>query len=331
MTDQVQEPVLDPTSIGPVALEGEVSQSVESTALTELVVCSLKHWDEVWNRNNFLTDALLRRNQQLHVLFVEPPADPIYDLSRKQLPVVPRFRAITHDGRLRVLRPLKAFPRRFGSLADAFLCQQVRLAARALRFSRPTLWINDVTYAPLISSTGWPSLYDVSDDWLLAPFPPRELERLRRLDALALANADEVVVCSLALAETRGAQRPVSLVRNAVDIEHFRRPRPRPADLPGSPVAVYAGTAHDARIDIELVLDLALALPDVTVVFVGPNALEASSQQRLDEVANITMLGPRPYRDLPAYLQHADVVVVPHSCRRSWRVSTRSRRMSVSR
>ena len=64
---------------------------------------------------------------------------------------------------------------------------QLRFAVRRIGFERPVLWINDVTYAPLIERTGWPSLYDVTDDWLLAPLPQRERERLRRLDALALS------------------------------------------------------------------------------------------------------------------------------------------------
>jgi glycosyltransferase involved in cell wall biosynthesis len=291
-----------------------VTETVGSTPspFDELVVCSLKAWDEVWNRNNFFTDALLRRNPELRVLFVEPPTDMLYDVSRRRLPTLPRARRISADRRLMALRPLKVLPRRVGPLADALLRAQVLLAARLLRFTKPVLWINDVTYAPLLTETSWPSVYDVSDDWLLAPFDAREIDRLRQLDELALERADEVVVCSPALAETRGARRPVSLVRNAVDVEHFRRPRERPVDLPPSPVAVYAGTAHDARIDVELVVDLARDLPWLHIVFVGPNALTTKSQQILDALPNLTLLGPRPYHDLPAYLQHANVVIVPH-------------------
>lgn len=280
--------------------------------LRELVVCSLKAWDQVWNRNNFLTDALMRRNPDLRALFVEPPVDPLFDLSERRLPSPPRLRTISSDGRLRALRPIKPLPRRVGGVSDALLRLQVRAATRQFRLSQPLLWINDVTYAPLIAQTGWPSVYDVSDDWLLAPFATREIDRLRRLDHLALEEADQVVVCSAALAETRGAVRSVWLVPNAVDVEHFRKPRLRPLDLPPAPVALYAGTAHDARIDVGLVADLAEALPDIGVVFVGPNALSRASQERLERFRNVAFLGARPYLDLPAYLQHAEVLIVPH-------------------
>lgn len=280
--------------------------------LCELVVCSLEPWDDIWRRNQFFTDILLRRNPELRVLFVEPAADILFDLWNRRQPSLPRLRSISADGRLRAFRPLKPLPRRAGPIADGVVRSQVLLAARLLGFSCPTLWINDVTYAPLIARTGWPSLYDVTDDWLLAPFAPRELERLRRLDRHALDAAHEVVVCSPALSVSRGANRPVTLIPNGVDIEHFRRPRDRPRDLPGSPVAVYVGSLHEARIDVELVLEIARALPRVSLVFVGPNSFDQRSQWLLDGMTNVFLLGPRPYRDIPAYLQHADVVIVPH-------------------
>ena len=292
--------------------DGVSTNRTSAPLLRELVVCSLEPWDDVWRRNQFFVDSLLKRNPELRVLFVEPPADVLFDLRCRRIPTFPRLRKLSPDGRLRALRPLKPLPRKVGRVADDLLHGQVRLAARASGFAHPTLWINDVTFAPLIESTGWPSLYDVTDDWLLAPFPPRELERLRRLDELALAEADEVVVCSPALAASRGASRAVTLIPNGVDIEHFRRVRPRPNDLPEGPTAVYVGSLHDARIDIELVVELASALPHVKLVFVGPNSLTAASDRRLAAEPNVVLLGPRPYHDVPAYLQHADVVIVPH-------------------
>ena len=288
------------------------SSSLRNAELRELVVCSLEPWDEIWRRNQFFVNALLQRNPALRVLFIEPAADVLFDLTRRQRPSLPRFRRVLAHGRLRTFRPLKPLPRRLGSLTDVLLLRQVQFAVRAVGFMRPVLWINDVTYAPLIARTGWPSLYDVTDDWLLAPLPPRELKRLGPLDALAVAQADEVVVCSPALAKSRGKTRPVSLVPNGVDIEHFRRPRPRPSDLPAAPTAVYVGSLHDARLDVELVADLAEALPRLNIVLVGPDSLSAESHDLLSHRPNVQLVGARPYEDVPAYLQHADVVIVPH-------------------
>jgi len=279
--------------------------------VNELVVCSLEEWDEIWRRNQFLVDRLSRRDPELQVLFVEPAADPLHDLRRGRPPRWPRLRSVGGQRRLRAFRPLKPLPRLAGGAADAALRAQVRVVARALGFARPTLWLNDVTYAPLIGETGWPTVYDVTDDWLLAPAGGRELGRLRRLDELAVREADEVVVCSPDLARSRGATRQVTLIPNAVDVEHFRRPRERPADLPQAPVAVYVGSLHDSRLDLELVIELAQAIDALSFVLVGPDSLSSSARDSLI-AANVRLLGPRPYADVPGYLQHADVIVVPH-------------------
>lgn len=299
------------SELAPERQSGAEARS-EAAALHDLVVCSLEAWDEVWRRNQFFVAALLRRQPRLRVLFVEPAADPLHDACSRRPPSLPRLRRPLAEARLRTLRPLKPLPRRFGPVADLLLHEQVLIASRLLGLRQPVLWINDASYAPLITRTGWPSLYDITDDWLLAPFSPRELARLRRLDELALAHADEVVVCSPALAASRGAVRTVSLVPNGVDVAHLRAPQPRPAEFPQSPVAVYVGSLHEARIDVDLVCALAGSLPEVSFVFVGPDALARTSRRRLRRSPNVRLLGPRPYARVPAYLQHADAVIVPH-------------------
>jgi teichuronic acid biosynthesis glycosyltransferase TuaH len=272
--------------------------------VTDLIVCSLELWDDVWRRNQFLVDGLLRRDPELRALFVEPPSDLVHGVLHGRLPTDPRLRRVRD--RLWALQPLKPLPRRAGPLADRALFAQVRRAASGLGFVRPTLWVNDSTYAPLARQ--WQTLYDVTDDWLLTRASTRELARRLRLEDELLRIADEVVVCSPTLVESRGRTRRVSLVPNGVDVEHFRSPRPRPADLPSAPTAVYVGTLHDERIDVPLVEELAR---HITVVLVGPDALSVGSSRVL-RLAGVRILGPRPYADVPAYLQHADVVIVPH-------------------
>jgi glycosyltransferase involved in cell wall biosynthesis len=281
-----------------------------TAAVRELVVCSLEAWDDIWRRNQFLTAELLNGDPELRVLFVEPPSDVLYDLSQGKRPVAPQLRR--ERDRLHALRPLKILPRRVGGASDRYLRRQVLKAAAKIGFRRPLLWVNDVTYAPLLGETGWPGVYDVTDDWLLAPFSQRELARLRALDRLALAASREVIVCSPGLAASRGREREVTLIPNGVDVGHFRRPQPRPSDLPPSPVAVYVGSLHDARLDVDLVGELARAAPELSIAFVGPDSLQPESRRQLESQPNVHLLGPRPYAIVPAYLQHADVVIVPH-------------------
>ena len=70
----------------------ETSEDGRATnGLRELVVCSLESWDEVWRRNQFFVDALRKRNPELRVLFVEPPADVLFDLRSGRLRPLPGY------------------------------------------------------------------------------------------------------------------------------------------------------------------------------------------------------------------------------------------------
>lgn len=278
-----------------------------------VVVCSLEAWDDTWRRNQFLVRELMARDPRLRVLFVEPATDVLHDLAQShRVPRETGLRQLTPDGRLWALAPRKVLPRALGGWADASLIKQVRAAAAVLGMDRPTLWVNDSAYAGLMRATRWPTLYDITDDWLEAPCLPREKRRRHRRERLMLADAGVVTVCSPALLERRGGDRPVHLIPNAVDAAHFSRARPRPVDLPDGSCAVYVGTLHDGRLDVDLLADLARSLRHVHVVLVGPDALSEYSRARLAGEPNIHVLGPRPYDDVPGYLQHADLIIVPH-------------------
>jgi glycosyltransferase involved in cell wall biosynthesis len=277
------------------------------------VIClSLEPWDDVWRRNQHLASELLQLRPSLRLLFAGNPVDITWSLRQGHLPALSPLRRVGDTGRLWAMSPRKWLPRRIWPRGDQALFHQVVAASRRLGFARPVLWINDSTYAPFVSATGWASVYDVTDDWLLGDGVGREMDRQHRNDAQMLREATEVVVCSPALAQTRGRMRPIHLIPNGVDLDHLRKPMGRPDDVPEGPIVLYQGTLTEGRLDIELCGTLARALSGrATLVFVGPNSLSREvSDQLVGEGAVI--LGARPYSLLPGYLQHADVLVVPH-------------------
>lgn len=278
-----------------------------------LVLVSLETWDDVWRRNQYLLAGLLERDPDLRVLFVEPPVDMTHELvTRRRLA---RGRGVRvhpgYHGRLTLLEPTKVLPRVAGPAADAVWRRQVVGAASRLGMSDPMLWVNDPLGAELVRTTGWPALYDITDDWLAADRPARIRRRLEEHEELLLDRCADVVVCSPALAASRGARRTVQLIPNAVDVARYRQPAARPADLPGR-TALYVGTLHEDRLDVDLVVETARSLgADGAVVLLGPDALADTSRAALQD-AGVVLLGARPFDRIPAYLQHADVLIVPH-------------------
>ena len=175
----------------------------------------------------------------------------------------------------------------------------------------PVLWLNDPASAHLLRRTGWPALYDITDDWLAADRTPSEHAKLVTDEAYLLKHCQQVVVCSPGLLETKHADH-VTLIPNAVDADAYRGDLPRPDDLPAGQVVLYVGTLHRDRLDVDLCVDVARSLPDdAHFVLVGPVALDPSDQVRLT-ASGAMLLGSRPHAAVPAYLKNADVLVVPH-------------------
>ena len=279
---------------------------------SSVVVCSLESWDTVRRRIRILVDELVERDPGLRVLYVAPAVDVPHEIRHGHRSGLsgPSLEQVHH--RVHVLRPRKWLPRVAGPWADRSLGRQVDRAVARLGLVDPLIWVNDAYYAEYALGTGWPVVYDVTDDWLLAPMAPRQEARLRADDALLLERSGAVVVCSPDLARTRGGRRPVDLIPNGVDVDLFRAPQPRPAELPASPVAVYVGTLHEERVDVPLLLDLARSRPDLQIAVVGPDSLDAASHSALAAEPAVRLLGPVAYDRVPGFLQHADVVVIPH-------------------
>ena len=107
----------------------------------------------------------------------------------------------------------------------------------------------------------------------------------------------------------RPASGRVYHLPQGVNYEHFATPRPRPADLGAlpRPIIGFAGAFYD-RCDFQLLRRLADANPRGSLVLVGPVIDDPAPIRR----PTVHLLGPRPYRELPAYVQAFDVGIVPY-------------------
>lgn len=129
-------------------------------------------------------------------------------------------------------------------------------------------------------------------------------------------KADLVVYTAQTLAEYvhRLAPRRAAHLPNGVDFRHFAEGVPA---LPQEyrniprPIAVYAGYM-DAWFDYALMDNVAASLPEVSFVLIGGTR---SVNQRLTVRPNIHLLGTRPFSQLPSFLRHANVGIIPFDAR----------------
>lgn len=183
---------------------------------------------------------------------------------------------------------------------------------KAEGYGKPeVLWIDHLVFEGLLDRLpAGSTVYRMADDPELfpEPYPPRLLRRLPRV----LERVDLVVATARRLVdkarEHRGG-RAVIYLPNGVQYDHFAGEHAEPADLAGipRPRVLYVGSL-EPWFDVEAVATAARAHPSFRFVIIGPIRIELGPLRRL---ANVELLGPRPYGSVPAYMAHADVGIVP--------------------
>jgi glycosyltransferase involved in cell wall biosynthesis len=164
-----------------------------------------------------------------------------------------------------------------------------------------SFWLDAVEYRR--------SVYRATD---YSPHFEKSTPAARTVEREMARRVDLVVYPSPELAgfvESLGAARSL-LLPNGVEYEFFARPRPdAPAEYRAlsRPIAVYVGVILP-WFHFEWVRQAAAALPGFSFVLIGPDEL---ARRELGGLPNVHVLGCRPYRDVPAYLQHADVGLMP--------------------
>lgn len=201
---------------------------------------------------------------------------------------------------------------------------KARAAAEAVGIEKPAAWVSYPLPLAEGSDLAWQRVvYDCMDSW--GDFPD-SLADVKWSTQVSGAESDlldraEVVFCSAAgLLDTR---RPrctgrIMLLRNGADVAHFAPTgRPVPEDLATlrQPVIGYIGAVAE-WVDFDLLRDVALKRPDWSIVLIGPQFKGRSmgdprQLRQISELPNVHLLGPRPYAELPAYLEAFDVATIP--------------------
>jgi len=296
----------------------------------DVVLLSTADWDHpFWTNKQHVARSLAQLGHR--VLYVEsvglrPPRLDAQDLRR----VFRRLRRGLQPPRrvepllwvwspLLIPAPRTALQRSLNRLVFAGL---LALWRRRLGLRADLLW----TYNPLtaqllpLQPSGYRQLvYHCVDDLAAQPCMPvaliqREEERLCRA-------CDQVFVTSLELLHTRSCFNPHTRYDpNVADVAHFARARDRsgpvPMDLlhlPVGPRLGFVGAVSGYKLDLKLLARLARHRPDVQLVLIGRvgEGDPGTDLQLVRGLANVHLLGPRPYERLPDYLRGFDLALLP--------------------
>ena len=186
------------------------------------------------------------------------------------------------------------------------LLKDINKAIAQQGFDHIILWISLPTAVDMVGSLNeQASIYYCGDDFAgldgvdHATVAPMERELAQKVDL--------ILVVSKILA--RKFTNPNTIILpHGVDYRLFSTPAQRPADLPeDGPIAGFYGSISP-WLDIDLLAQSAIAMPSWQFVFIGDIKTDISSLQALP---NVHFLGPRPHHQLPSYVQHWNVAMLP--------------------
>lgn len=181
---------------------------------------------------------------------------------------------------------------------------------RLLRNEPPVdLFMNTPLGEPILDSIPHRRfVYDVMDDYSSFDWAPEGSQTMERR---LLQRADTVFTGTYALKEKVSPLRPdAEFVGCGV---HFERFRTAPADPPEDlrhlprPLIGYAGTLSE-RIDAELLRKIAAALPQASIVLIGPVYRTMGPPP---QAPNLHYLGLKPHAEMPRYMREFSVALLP--------------------
>ncbi|HSN48821.1 MAG TPA: glycosyltransferase [Flavobacterium sp.] len=255
-----------------------------------IVFCHLR-WQFVYQRPQHL---ISRMAKTMKTLFVE---EPIHDSENKS-----SGNLIVIDSMLHVLQPNV---RDIESIAN-IIPHYVR------NKNIPFGWFYSASFSPLLEQFNFETvIYDCMDELSLFKGAPALLILQEKY---LMAQADIIFTGGKSLYESKKVHHDnVLCFPSSVDEAHFAKAlngiaiADDIAHIP-SPIVGYFGVI-DERIDLTLLHNTALQLPNVSFVMIGP--LAKIDESDLPKESNIHYLGMKSYDELPHYLKAFDIAMMP--------------------
>lgn len=160
-------------------------------------------------------------------------------------------------------------------------------------------------------------VYDCMDELSAFKFAPPEL---KTNEAMLLSSADIVFTGGNALYDVKKQfHNNVYAMPSSIDKNHFSIARSNlhePADqkeIPHPRLGFFG--VIDERLDVQLIADVASAMPGWHFVIIGP--VVKIDPDTLPTLSNIHFLGGKKYDELPTYLSGWDVALIPFAINES--------------
>ncbi|HET9481059.1 MAG TPA: glycosyltransferase, partial [Candidatus Polarisedimenticolia bacterium] len=198
-------------------------------------------------------------------------------------------------------------------LNAAILAGTLGRASRRLSFNHPILWSFLPTVGRLLGRLDEGMvIYHCVDEY--AEFSGVPKQELIRMERDLVRRADLVLTSSEQLCEERRPLNPnTHFIRHGVDVKHFVQALDAKTIIPEEllrlprPIIGFIGLLAD-WVDLELIREIARARPAWSFALIGRSSTDLAAVRGL---ANVHLLGQKPFSALPAYCRGIDVGIIP--------------------
>jgi glycosyltransferase involved in cell wall biosynthesis len=283
------------------------------------IICFSNDWDGDPLSKKHIMQRLAKRNRVLWVNSIghRNPTASVHDFKR----VIKKLRDFSQgskkvDEGIHVFSPL-VIPFH-GSAAARWINRKalrwsLQRACRKLEFRNPITWTFVPTSAEVAGSLGERALiYHCVDE--NSEFSGIDKAAILSLEQRLMEKSSCVFVSSdLLLTNKRRHNENTFLVTHGVDVSHFRKACDPSTIIPediqtlSKPIIGFFGLIAD-WVDLELIRFLAVSRPLWTFVLIGK---VVTSLKSIEGLANVRLLGQKPYASLPAYAKGFDVALLP--------------------
>ncbi|MEK7846764.1 MAG: glycosyltransferase, partial [Nitrospinota bacterium] len=294
------------------------------------IVCSANlYWDETrWQRPNHIMSQM---SKYCRILYVRPLDIRFYIRDRKKWRKENRYFKANQN--LTIFFPI-VFPfaerlKIISFINKILMIARIRIKIWSLGFKNYILWFYTPKSAYLMGRLNEKLIvYDIMDEHSKFNGAPQDIKEVEKK---LIEKSNIVFTGTKKLWETKRRFNPNSFFSPCgVDYPHFAKaqpPSPPPhykggmegVDLPNedgrseltdipSPIVGYIGAVDD-RLDYNLIRTMAEIHPEWSIVFIG--SLIGVRRTDLQEKKNIFYLGSRKYQDLPSYIKHFNVCIMP--------------------
>lgn len=284
----------------------------------DLIFFSGFEWNPFSQRGQSLASEFARRGHR--VFFIEPMLSIgriVHSFAKMNSLALPN----TGLKNIFLLRPYLSFStfrgsrtrfvdRLFFNLWFSGLRKKYDISDDAIVYINMPYWWNNIIDKKLFPHNKL--IYDCIDDCKVYSRNNRILEIMEVSEDKLIKQADIVLATAKALYEKlKSVKSSTYLVTNGVDIDRFAKDKKIPEELRSlkRPIFGFVGALY-YWIDFGAFEKLAENFTAGSIVLIGPKKSE-ELERMIDKYENIYYLGPKPYAEIPDYIDSFDVCLNP--------------------